>query len=150
MRIHFLFKTYVWEYITSTDHSRAKNTHIKLQRNTVTLLHFLKDNPAVPQIIWFGDEAHLHLNNYMNKQNTNMWASDHPHNMIQTLLNTKREGQCRVLCQQVVMLGQLFISMSSKMNFFHFSKEWVLVSEELLYSRMSFGHTHCKYSGGCA
>jgi hypothetical protein len=26
----------------------------------------------------------------------------------------------------------------------------VLVSEELLYSRMSFGHTHCKYSGGCA
>jgi hypothetical protein len=31
---------------------------------------FLEDNAAVLQIIWFSDEAHLHLNGYVSKQNT--------------------------------------------------------------------------------
>jgi hypothetical protein len=38
---------------------------------------FLVDNPAVPQSIWFGDEAHFKLNGYVNKQNMHVWVSDH-------------------------------------------------------------------------
>jgi hypothetical protein len=47
---------------------------------------FLEDNPAVSRSIWFSDEAHFHMNGYVNKRNRRPWASEHPHIIKETPL----------------------------------------------------------------
>jgi hypothetical protein len=51
---------------------------------------FLEDNAAVLQSIWFSDEAHFHLNSYVNNQNMCVWASKHQHNIMETLLHSQK------------------------------------------------------------
>ncbi|GFU00364.1 hypothetical protein NPIL_589111 [Nephila pilipes] len=38
--------------------------------------------------VWFSDEAHFHLDRYVNKQNQRMWGSEHPHFEIDRSLRT--------------------------------------------------------------
>jgi hypothetical protein len=44
---------------------------------------FLENIAAVLQSIWFSDEAHFHLNGHVSKWNMHLWASEHPHNIME-------------------------------------------------------------------
>jgi hypothetical protein len=94
------------------------------------LMMLLEDNAAVLQSIWLSDEAHFHLSGFVNKQNMRVWASEHPHNIMETPLHPQ-DARCVALCQQMVLLGQfvstilwllIVISVSSDKKFFLFSK----------------------------
>jgi hypothetical protein len=56
---------------------------------------FLEGSPAVPQSIWFNDEAHFDLNGCVNNQNICVWASEHHHNIMETPLHPEK---CTVWC----------------------------------------------------
>lgn len=58
---------------------------------------FLEDNPAVSQSIWFSDEAHFHLNGYVNKQNMHVWANEHLHNIMKIPLCRQKCIVCSAL-----------------------------------------------------
>ena len=51
---------------------------------------FLPTFPALADLIWFTDEAHFHLNGYVNKQNMRFWASQNPQLTIETFLHPQR------------------------------------------------------------
>jgi hypothetical protein len=38
----------------------------------------LEDNSGVLNVTWFSDEAHFHLDGYINKQNVRFWTSENP------------------------------------------------------------------------
>ena len=50
----------------------------------------LEENPNVVQVTWFSDEAHFHLNGYVNKQNTRFWATQNPHITVANPLHPER------------------------------------------------------------
>ena len=43
------------------------------------ILTQLKSNEIDLQKIWFTDEAHFHLEGYVNKQNMRYWSQENPH-----------------------------------------------------------------------
>ena len=58
--------------------------------------------------IWFSDEAHFHLNGYVNKQNWRHWGTENPHLAIATPAHPKR---ITVWCGMTseVIIGPIFI-----------------------------------------
>lgn len=41
-------------------------------------------------MVWFSDEAHFHLDGYVNKQNCRIWGTENPHFAIEKSLHPKR------------------------------------------------------------
>jgi hypothetical protein len=70
---------------------------------------FLKESPAVPWIVWFNDEDHIHWNGYVNAQNKHMWANEHLHIIMEALLPVKK---CIAWCGIIgpISLGDIVIA----------------------------------------
>jgi len=54
-----------------------------------TLLGMLQSGEITGKI-WFTDEAHFHLNGYVNKQNYRIWGTENPHEVIEATLHPQR------------------------------------------------------------
>jgi hypothetical protein len=63
----------------------------------------------MPRSIWFNDEAHIHLNGYVNEQNKHVWASKHLRIIMEALLSVKKFIACCAL-KQVVLLDQFLLA----------------------------------------
>ena len=50
----------------------------------------IENNPGVPDLIQFSDEAHFHLSGHVNKQNMRFWASQQPHEHTQRPLSQQK------------------------------------------------------------
>lgn len=58
--------------------------------------------------IWFSDEAHFHLDGYVNKQNWRFWANENPHVAVQKSLHPKRVTVWCGLSKKSI-IGPIFI-----------------------------------------
>jgi hypothetical protein len=78
--------------------------------------------------MWFSDEANFHLNGCVNKQNINVWASDHLHNIMETYLQPEK---CSVWCflSSGGIVGPVFfddtVIADHYLHVFHLFREWV-------------------------
>jgi hypothetical protein len=66
----------------STGCSRANSSHFLL---------FVQQYPATLDCLCFSDEAHFHLDGFVNKQNTRFWASENPHRAVETSIRPGNE-----------------------------------------------------------
>lgn len=61
----------------------------------VRLQEFARANPIFIHQLIMSDEAHFHLNGYVNKQNCRFWGESNPHELVQRQLHPKR---CTIWC----------------------------------------------------
>ena len=54
------------------------------------LIEMVEHNQLNPELIWFSDEAHFHLDGYVNKQNWRIWGTENPHFSVQKTLYPQR------------------------------------------------------------
>jgi hypothetical protein len=54
------------------------------------LLPMISDGKINPKHVWFSDEAHFHLDGYVNKQNWRFWGNENPHIVHQKSLHPRR------------------------------------------------------------
>lgn len=59
--------------------------------------------------IWFSDEAHFHLDGYVNKQNWRIWGSENPHIAVQRSLHPIRTTVWAALSSHGIV-GPIFIN----------------------------------------
>jgi hypothetical protein len=50
-------------------------------------LQFVQQYHTTSDCLWFGAEAHLHLNGFTNKQNMMFSTSENPHRLVETLFH---------------------------------------------------------------
>lgn len=50
----------------------------------------LEGNPGPLNATWFSDEAHFHVDGYINKQNVRFWASQNPRLTVVNQLHSER------------------------------------------------------------
>ena len=50
----------------------------------------IENNPGLLNLIFFSDEAHCHLSEHINKQNTRCWSHAHPHEHIYQPLSQEK------------------------------------------------------------
>ncbi|GBM23650.1 hypothetical protein AVEN_117398-1 [Araneus ventricosus] len=50
--------------------------------------------------IWFADEAHFHLNGFVNKQNGRFWGSENPHLCEETPLHSPKVTAWVAVCSR--------------------------------------------------
>ena len=91
-------------------------THQPLSQQGITkrlefanvFINMVDNNEIDPGTIWFSDEAHFHLDGYVNKQNWRVWGSENPHFSIQKSLHPQRVTVwCAV--SKIGIIGPLFI-----------------------------------------
>jgi hypothetical protein len=118
---------------------------------------FFEYNAAVLQSIWFSDEAHFHLNGYVNRQNMLLWASQHLHNIMETPLHPQK---CTVWCTLSTSggVGPMFFDDTVTADcylhvlqeeFFLFLQGMGVTFRETFFQQDG-ARPHCECSVGCA
>jgi hypothetical protein len=104
---------------------------------------FLEDNPAVPQSIWFINEDHFHLNGYVNKWNMHVWASEHPHNIMECGCGMLSTGIVRQTFFDDTVTADCYLH-GLQEEFILFLKEMGSILQKYLFflNRTQLGHTH--------
>lgn len=74
----------------------------------VTFKMFLEENLSVSERIWFSDETRFNFSGYLSGQNMHVWASEHLHNVMGTLLHPE---ECTVVLVKKMVLSCPFFSM---------------------------------------
>jgi len=54
------------------------------------IINWIDNNEIDMSTVWFSDEAHFHLDGYVNKQNWRIWGSENPHYSIEKSLHPLR------------------------------------------------------------
>ena len=72
-------------------------------------LSFIQNNPDILDLVYFTDEAYFHLNGYVNSQNYRTWASENPHQFIETPLFPEKVGVwCAISKKRII--GPIYFS----------------------------------------
>jgi hypothetical protein len=64
--------------------------------------------PATLNCLWFCDEAHFHLDGFVNKQNTRFWVSENPHRVMEMSLHPAKYTVLCVVSKQG-LFGLIFL-----------------------------------------
>jgi hypothetical protein len=92
----------VQEHVTQRSQSLGINIHTadskqRLHEFCQDSVEFVQPCPATSGCLCFRDEAHFHLDGFVNKQNTKFWASENLHSRGDVSPSCKMR---RVLCNQ--------------------------------------------------
>jgi len=71
-------------------------------------LQFMLQYSATLDCLQFSDEAHFHLDGFMNKQNMRFWASENPYRFMEISLHP---AKCTVWCviSKQGLIGLIFV-----------------------------------------
>ena len=72
------------------------------------IINWIDSNDIDLNSIWFSDEAHFHIDGYVNKQNWRIWGSENPHFSIEKSLHPQRlTVWCAISSKGII--GPIFI-----------------------------------------
>jgi hypothetical protein len=80
----------------------CRNMRVCNQVNRCTVRDDVQGGRATLHCLCFSHMAHLHLNGFMNKENTSFWASENPQSCGDVTPSTKCTVWCAV-CNQELM-----------------------------------------------
>lgn len=90
-------------------HQQLKDVDVSRRLDFANLmLEKIEKNEINIKKIWFSDEAHFHLNGYVNKQNWRHWGTEPPHLAISTLAHPQRLTVWCAISSSVI-IGPIFI-----------------------------------------
>ncbi|PNF14829.1 hypothetical protein B7P43_G06330 [Cryptotermes secundus] len=111
------------------------NDHLLRRQFCEAIMNKTDENPDFIENLWMSDEAHFHLNGYVNKQNCRYWAQENPAVLHQRPLHSpKVTVWCAVSARRVI--GPYFFEDIARNTVTVTSERYVTMLETFLAARI--------------